>query len=248
MNAKIEGMIERLSDEEGRINCATLMGIARRLGISPERVGEVADEAGFRIKDCELGQFGDKPVDEFDEEVYRDLKNHADIKGRVTCFHAWAVAKKYGLKRVRSTIKSSDIGVIYCQLGCFREKKRPRLRVKTKLWIENKRIGMVLGKGKVEILELIDRSGSISSVAKQIGVSYKKVWDHIQVLERNMGKRFVITFRGRNSGGSVITDEAKELIEKFRRLQDDVEEYANRRFVELFYDDRKYRNKMEVDR
>ncbi len=238
---QIEKLLEKYADERGRVSCVKAMAVARRAGVEPMFVGKVASSAGFRISDCELAQFGSKDIGEFDKETYEALKVFADENGKITCRNAWVVAKKFGLKKVRSTIKNSDLDVVYCQLGCFRRKKRPRLKVKTKVWVENRGIGMVFGKGKLEVLQLIDRYGSISAVAKHLGVSYKKVWNHIQIFENNMNKKYVITSKGRNSGGSELTKEAHELIDKFKQLQNEVEEFANRRFVELFYEDRKYR-------
>ncbi len=241
----IEKELDRYADERGRVDCTKMMAVARKLKMNPLLIGKAATRLGFRVKDCPLAQFGSLGYGEFEQEVYDELKKYTDEKKRITCKDAWKVAARFGLKRVRSTIKNSEIDVIYCQLGCFREKKRPRLKVKTKVWMENKGIGMVFGKGKLEILQLIDKYGSISAVAKHLNVSYKKVWNHIQILENNMNERYVITQKGRNSGGSVITDEARRLIEKFKQLQEEVEEFANKRFVELFYKDRKYRKRGE---
>ena len=238
----------RVCDKEGRISCIKLMGLANKLGVQPQLLGKIATGYGFRIKDCQLGQFGKLRNNYiFSSKIYDDLKRFTDDENRIKCKDAWKLAQKYGLAKIRSTIKKSDIDVIYCQLGCFRLKKRPRLTVRTKIWIENKTKGMVLGKGKIEILKLINERGSISDAAKEIGVSYKKVWDHIQILQKNMDKQYVVTEKGRGKG-SYITDEAKELIEKFDQLSKEVEEFANKRFRELFYPDRKYLKKAEIKR
>ena len=39
------------------------------------------------------------------------------------CKVLWDEAQKSTLKIVGSTVKNSDIEVVHCQLGCFREKK-----------------------------------------------------------------------------------------------------------------------------
>ena len=243
VRSRIEDLLEKYADERGRVSCVKAMAIARKMGVEPMFVGRVASSTGFRITECELAQFGSKRVGELDKEAYEALKVLADENGKITCKNAWNLAERFGLKRIRSAIKNSELDVVYCQLGCFRRKKRPRLKIKTKVWIENKGIGMVFGKGKLEILKLIDRYGSISAVAKHLGVSYKKVWNHIQILENNMNRKYVITSKGRGSGGSELTQEAYDLINRFEQLSKEVEEYANRRFVELFYEDRKYREK-----
>jgi molybdate transport system regulatory protein len=116
---------------------------------------------------------------------------------------------------------------------------RHKLQVRTKTWIENDRKDLLFGKGKTEILELIESQGSISSAAKNIGMSYKKAWSHIKLLQENIPDTLVIKRKGGGGkGGSELTAEAKRLIENYRRLQYEIEEFANRRFSELFLDDR----------
>jgi len=241
MDKKIKYLLERYSNKRGRINCSKALGIAKALNIDPKYVGKVASVAGFKIENCELAQFGNRKTGQFNKKVYDSLKEYTDSKNRIKCAEALNVAEKYGIFKVRSTIKNSDIDVIYCLLGCFREKKRFRLKVQTKLWLENKEVGaVVMGKGKAEILELIDKKGSIAAAARELGVSYKKVWNHIKTLENNTNKQYVIATKGRRSGGSIITDEAKEFIRKFKKLKKEVEEFADMRFMEIFYSDRTF--------
>ncbi len=240
---KIKTMLRKYADKRGRINCAKALDIAKSLDVAPSIVGNLATQLDFKIENCLLAQFGALKIGKLNNTIYKKLKQHADEKNRIRCFYAMKVAEQYSAYKVRSTIRNSELDVIYCQLGCFREKKRPRLKIKTKIWIENKDIGMVFGKGKLEILELINKKGSISAAAKDLGVSYKKVWNHIQILENNMNKQYVITSKGRRVGGSIITQDAKNFMEKFKKLQKDIEEYANTRFMELFYQDRTFERK-----
>ncbi len=60
------------------------------------------------------------------------------------------------------------------------------------------------------------------------------------MLENNTNKKYVITTKGRNIGGSSINKEARELVNKFKILKKDVEEFANMRFMEIFYEDRNF--------
>jgi len=43
--------------EDGRITCARAQGLAKTLGVPYAVVGQLADELGIRIKDCQLGCF-----------------------------------------------------------------------------------------------------------------------------------------------------------------------------------------------
>lgn len=92
-------------------------------------------------------------------------------------------------------------------------------KVAGSLWIEcnGERF---FGPGRVELLERIEATGSINKAAKQMGMSYKKAWEMINVLNTQTSKPFVITQTGgEKGGGSVITEEAKELITYHKQLR-----------------------------
>ncbi|SDP44733.1 winged helix-turn-helix domain-containing protein [Desulforhopalus singaporensis] len=110
------------------------------------------------------------------------------------------------------------------------------MRVRTKTWIENESGELLFGKGKTEILELIEEEGSIAGAAERMVLNYKKAWNHIKTLQGNFSEDLVIVQKG-VKGGTFLTPEAKDLIKKYRRLQKDIETYANRRFQELFPSD-----------
>ena len=90
-------------------------------------------------------------------------------------------------------------------------------RVNGSLWIEFNE-NHFFGPGRVELLERIDQTGSINQAAKQMGMSYKKAWEMITMLNTQGKKPLVILqVGGESGGGSKITDEARELI-SFHRL------------------------------
>ena len=107
------------------------------------------------------------------------------------------------------------------------------IQVKTKTWIENDKQELLFGKGKTEILELIAREGSIARAAELMGLNYKKAWSHIKILQNNISDELVIVQKGVN-GGTSLTPKAEEMIRNYRKLQEDIETYANKRFEELF--------------
>ena len=114
-----------------------------------------------------------------------------------------------------------------------------RLQVRTKTWIENDRGELLFGKGKTEILELIEAEGSIAKAAEQLGMSYKKAWTHIKILQENIADELVVAKKGGGGrGGTTLSTHARDLVAKYRQLQEDIEAFANRRFQELFADDR----------
>ncbi|EDM24543.1 LysR family transcriptional regulator [Caminibacter mediatlanticus TB-2] len=230
---KIEELIEKYK-ENGKITCASCYKIATKLKITPKEVGDKCNEIGVRITDCDLGQFGKKDfVLDYEKEIVDELEKLADEKRRVRCKDARELAKKYNLKKVRSAIKDNKFDVIYCELGVFKEKKRPRAYIKTKIWIENQKGELLFGQGKTEILELIDKTGSISKAAEIMGINYKKALNHIKILQKNLEDELVIPKKGIN-GGTELTLKAKEYISIYKQLKKEIEEFANERFKELY--------------
>ena len=91
-------------------------------------------------------------------------------------------------------------------------KQKSDYKVTGSLWVEcdGERF---FGPGRVELLERIEKTGSINKAAKEMGMSYKKAWAMVNALNAQVTKPFVITQTGgEKGGGSIITEEAKHLI------------------------------------
>lgn len=114
----------------------------------------------------------------------------------------------------------------------------PAFYVKTKTWIENGDHELLFGKGKTEILELIQQEGSIAKAAEKLQMSYKKAWTHIKILQKNIADELVLPQKGGGGkGGTTLTPKALELIKNYSQLQKDIESFADKRFRELFFPD-----------
>jgi len=243
--SEMEELIKKYLNEKGKLDCTDGFKIAAKLKCSTLEVGACAKAMDIRIDSCELGQFGKLEGGIYDMEAENRLKPLLDEKNRVTCKEARAAAAGIGLKKIRGTLKEKNYDVTFCELGCFKEKLRPRLYVKTKTWIENAEGELLFGKGKTEILELIEQEGSISKASEKIGMNYKKAWTHIKILQRNINDTMVQSKQGGGEdAGTTLTPVAREFMDNYRRLQAEIEDYANERFKELFL---KPRNKKEFE-
>jgi molybdate transport system regulatory protein len=92
--------------------------------------------------------------------------------------------------------------------------------VRGTLWIECES-ERFFGPGRVELLERIEETGSIRKAAADMGMSYKKAWGMVTALNRQ-GQRPLVMVKagGEKGGGSVITDEARELIRVHNLLRE----------------------------
>ena len=109
-----------------------------------------------------------------------------------------------------------------------------RISVQTKVWLE-KEGRPIFGIGKLGLFKAIRREGSISKASKKMNISFRRAWSHLDHAERNFGTPLLEKHKGGKGGGSSsLTSEAEELVSQFERLNNDVREFAAKRFKELF--------------
>jgi molybdate transport system regulatory protein len=80
----------------------------------------------------------------------------------------------------------------------------------------------VIGKGGAQILEAVERLGSISAAASELQMSYRFVWNYIRRTEERLGRPVIVTRRGgapherrRGGGGAELTPIAKTLLKNY---------------------------------
>jgi molybdate transport system regulatory protein len=93
--------------------------------------------------------------------------------------------------------------------------KMEKLKLRSSQWIVDEHNNIIIGKGRMEILENIEKTGSMNQTAKQMKMSYKAVWSKIKVTEKNLNARIVHADR---KHGTRLTREGKELLKKYRLL------------------------------
>jgi molybdate transport system regulatory protein len=77
-----------------------------------------------------------------------------------------------------------------------------------------------LGSGRVHLLELIGKTGSISKAAKEMGMSYKAAWDAVDTMNNLSDEPLVSrSTGGKGGGGTVITPKGEETIKVFKALE-----------------------------
>jgi molybdate transport system regulatory protein len=88
-------------------------------------------------------------------------------------------------------------------------------KLRSSQWIVNEQNNIIMGKGRMEILESIEKTGSMNQTAKQMKMSYKAVWSKIKSTEKHLNASIVHTDR---KDGSRLTGEGRELLDKYKRL------------------------------
>jgi molybdate transport system regulatory protein len=90
-----------------------------------------------------------------------------------------------------------------------------KLKLRSSQWIVDENNNIILGKGRMEILENIEKTGSMNQAAKQMKMSYKAVWSKIKATEKNLKAKIVHADR---KHGTRLYSEGKELIRKYKLL------------------------------
>ncbi|MEN6439174.1 MAG: LysR family transcriptional regulator [Syntrophobacter sp.] len=110
-----------------------------------------------------------------------------------------------------------------------------RLLIKSKIWIEDADEEVVFGAGRLYILEAVSRNGSIHAAAQELKMSYRAVWGKLRATEKRLGQPLLSRKTGGiQGGGSELTPFARELIDRFGRLDAVVRNAADELFEDLF--------------
>ena len=89
---------------------------------------------------------------------------------------------------------------------------------------------LAIGPGKVALLEAIGQTGSITSAAKKLGMSYRRAWLLVDETNRCLIRPAVETAAGGQSGGgTVLTPAGVELVRRYRALEHQTEVAVTRK-------------------
>ena len=91
--------------------------------------------------------------------------------------------------------------------------------------------GIIMGKGRMEILASIDQTRSINKTAKAMNMSYKSVWSKIKSTEKNFGRPVVLSDRRE---GTCLTPDGRALLKAYKRLNQRCMDADDLIFSEIF--------------
>src|SRR5215210_8856415 len=81
--------------------------------------------------------------------------------------------------------------------------------------------GARIGPGKARLLESIRDTGSISAAAREMGMSYKRAWLLLDSINQTFTEPVVMAATGGSGGGgATLTPFGAEVLERYRRMQD----------------------------
>ncbi|MCC6815461.1 MAG: LysR family transcriptional regulator [Saprospiraceae bacterium] len=113
------------------------------------------------------------------------------------------------------------------------KKINKQIEVVFRLWFYSNK-DKFLGKGRVELLQRIDDTGSLAKAAEGMKMSYRQAWQMLKeinerapvpIVEKHLG--------GKNGGGTIITKEGKKAIKTFVDFELKVAEFIKKEIARL---------------
>lgn len=109
-----------------------------------------------------------------------------------------------------------------------------QFRLRSKVWLEVDGHSF-LGYGRYQLLTAIQRHGSINAAARDLGLSYRKVWSQLQAMEKVAP--FPLMERrvgGRNGGATHLTVAMLKLMNQYEAVYARLNSETDRCFCECF--------------
>ncbi|WP_119458484.1 LysR family transcriptional regulator [Rhodospirillaceae bacterium SYSU D60014] len=79
---------------------------------------------------------------------------------------------------------------------------------------------IAIGPGKADLLEAIDRCGSISAAARAMDMSYRRAWLLTDTMNRCFRDDLVAAAPGgRRGGGAALTPLGREVLDRYRQME-----------------------------
>ena len=107
----------------------------------------------------------------------------------------------------------------------------PDFQLKSSHWIVDDKNRIVMGEGRLAILDRIETTGSINQAAKSLNMSYKTAWSKIKSSEKHLKVKIVETDRKQ---GTRLTREGKAFLEQYRKLKKACVSADDRAFKRIF--------------
>ncbi|PWE54223.1 transcriptional regulator [Metarhizobium album] len=80
--------------------------------------------------------------------------------------------------------------------------------------------GERLGRGKMQLLELIKETGSISAAGRAMDMSYRRAWLLVDAMNHLFTLPVVESQRGgKQGGGAAVTEFGEDLLKRFRHME-----------------------------
>jgi len=93
----------------------------------------------------------------------------------------------------------------------------PHIKVKAQVLVDGQ---IAIGPGKADLLDAVERTGSIAAAGRALGISYRRTRDMIDIANAHWGAPLVETAKGGTAhGGSRLSARGHEVLTAYRELE-----------------------------
>jgi molybdate transport system regulatory protein len=79
---------------------------------------------------------------------------------------------------------------------------------------------IAVGPGKVDLLEAVAATGSITAAARQLGMSYRRAWLLVDTMNRCFKEPLTTAEAGgKRGGGTALTPLGAQVVRRYRRIE-----------------------------
>lgn len=79
---------------------------------------------------------------------------------------------------------------------------------------------IAIGPGKADLLDALERTGSISAAAREMGMSYRRAWMLVDTMNRSFRAPLVEASKGGSGGGGAwVTELGLEVLARYRAME-----------------------------
>lgn len=111
------------------------------------------------------------------------------------------------------------------------------MKPRANLWIEDNGGQVALSEWRVQLLEAIAETGSISEAARRQDVDYRTAWRKLKEMEERLGVKLTErTVGGARGGGTQLTTAGRDYVRKFRKFARGIQTMIARQFNAAFRD------------
>ncbi|MDF0716107.1 winged helix-turn-helix domain-containing protein [Muricauda sp. 334s03] len=90
------------------------------------------------------------------------------------------------------------------------------------------------GTGRAQLLMMIEKNGSLSKAAKEMGMSYRKAWAMVDDMNQRGQQPYVELHKGGiKGGGAELTEVGKKVLASFQKMNDKINETVQQHTEEI---------------
>lgn len=112
-----------------------------------------------------------------------------------------------------------------------------QLRPDFRLWLAGDDASSPFGLGRWQLLQAIEREGSLRAAAASLEISYRKAWGDLKATEQALGVKLIAAHRGGSAGGDTrLTPVGRAWLRAYDRFHRQVARAVERSFKACFED------------